>query len=224
MREAGIGNLKHVIFDMDGVIFDSERACLDCWQELAEKWELEDIGTVFRRCIGTNKKQTCDIVESAYAQKHGPGIADRLMKESSVMFHTRYDNGRLPVKPGAENLLEHLKNRGVKLGLASSTRRLSVEYELGSAGFLKYFDTLTCGDEVRVSKPDPEIYLLACRAMNVDPRDACAIEDSFNGVRSAHEAGLHVIMVPDIIPADDEMRSLTDIICADLYEVKRVFS
>ena len=210
-----------IIFDMDGVIFDSEQACLNCWRELGAKWGLDDIGTVFRRCIGTNNKQTCDIVEEAYAGTHGSGIAERLMKESSVMFHTRYDNGRLPVKAGAAELLEYLKGKGVRLGLASSTRRQSVEKELDAAGFLKYFDSLTCGDEVKVSKPDPEIYQLACGAMQVEPADAWAIEDSYNGVRSAHAAGLNVIMVPDIIPADDEMRSLADMICGDLFEVRK---
>ena len=210
-----------IIFDMDGVIFDSEQACLNCWRELAGKWGLDDIETVFRRCIGTNNKQTCDIVEEAYAATKGEGIAERLMKESSVLFHTRYDNGKLPVKPGARELLEYLKGQGVRLGLASSTRRQSVEKELDAAGFLKYFDSLTCGDEVRVSKPDPEIYLLACGAMHVKPADAWAIEDSYNGVRSAHAAGLNVIMVPDIIPADDEMKSIADMICADLFEVRK---
>ncbi len=211
-----------IIFDMDGVIFDSERACLDCWRELGALWGLDDIETVFRRCIGTNNKQTCDIVEEAYAAKCGEGIAKRLMKESSVMFHSRYDNGNLPVKAGAPELLEYLKGEGVRLGLASSTRRQSVEKELDSAGFLEYFGSLTCGDEVKVSKPDPEIYLLACDAMGIKPSDAWAIEDSYNGVRSAHAAGTHVIMVPDIIPADDEMKSLADMICGDLFEVRKV--
>ena len=74
-----------------------------------------------------------------------------------------------------------------------------------------------------MSKPDPEIYLLACEAMRSKPDGAWAIEDSYNGIRSAHAAGLHPIMVPDVIPADEEMRSLSEIVCRDLLEVREVF-
>lgn len=212
-----------VIFDMDGVIFDSERASLICWQELAEKWGLDHIEEVFRKCIGTNKEQTRGIVESAYAARFGEGIADRLLAESSVLFHARYDDGKLPVKPGAEELLFFFKDQGIRIGLASSTRRQSVIKELEAAGFLSFFENLTCGDDVRVSKPDPEIYLLACEAMRSEPDGAWAIEDSYNGIRSAYAAGLHPIMVPDVIPADEEMRSLSEIVCRDLLEVREVF-
>ena len=213
-----------VIFDMDGVIFDSEQACLACWCELAERWGLDRIDEVFRKCIGTNLDQTRGIVENAYASRFGEGIANKLLKESSVLFHSRYDGGRLPVKPGTKELLEYLREQGVPMGLASSTRRESVEKELDAAGFLDYFETLTCGDAVRVSKPDPEIYLLACEAMRVKPEEAWAIEDSYNGIRSAHAAGLHPIMVPDVIPADDEMRKLSEFICKDLTEVRMLLA
>ncbi len=214
-------NSHWIIFDMDGVIFDSERACLSCWEEIAEEYGMSGIEEVFRRCIGTNHAQTADIVEEAYAAVLGEGIAEKLLRESSRRFHARYDGGNMPVKPGARELLTLLKEHGIPLGLASSTRRASVEKELGESGLLDFFDSITGGDAVKVSKPDPEIYLLAAGALGADPSRTWAIEDSYNGIRSAYAAGLRPVMIPDIIPPDEEMRRLSEVICADPAEAGR---
>lgn len=209
-----------VIFDMDGVIFDSERAILDCWLVLAEKYGLKNLEEVFKKCIGTNDAQTAEIVETAYAPEFGAGIYEKLRKESSVIFHERYDGGKLPIKTGVKELLDFLRDNNVPIGLASSTKKASAERELTEAGLIDYFDKIIGGDAVKISKPNPEIYLLACEAMGTEPEKAVAIEDSYNGVRAAKAAGMQCIMVPDIIPADEEMRSLADAICVDLLEVK----
>lgn len=209
-----------VIFDMDGVIFDSERAILECWLVLADKYGLKDLEEVFKKCIGTNDAQTAEIVENAYATEFGAGIYDKLRKESSEIFHKKYDGVGLPIKPGVKELLDYLKDNNVPIGLASSTKKATVERELTEAGLIDYFDKIIGGDAVKISKPNPEIYLLACEAMGTAPEKAIAIEDSYNGVRAAKAAGMQCIMVPDIIPADDEMRSLADAICGDLLEVK----
>ncbi len=209
-----------VIFDMDGVIFDSERAILECWLVLADKYGLKDLEEVFKKCIGTNDAQTAEIVESAYAPEFGEGIYDKLRKESSEIFHKKYDGVGLPIKTGVKELLDYLKDNNVPIGLASSTKKATVERELTEAGLIDYFDKIIGGDAVKISKPNPEIYFLACEAMGTEPEKAIAIEDSYNGVRAAKAAGMQCIMVPDIIPADDEMRSLADAICGDLLEVK----
>ena len=212
-----------VIFDMDGVIFDSERACLDCWREVAEARGLAGIEDVFRRCIGTNMAQTRDIVEAEYAPVFGPGCADAFLEEMGRVFFRRYDSGVLPVKAGAEEILRYLKSRGVRLGLASSTKKAIATKELDAAGLLEYFDSVTGGDAVKISKPDPEIYLLACAALGAVPEETYAVEDSYNGVRSASAAGMRPVMVPDLIPADAEMHSLACAVCRDLFEVMELF-
>lgn len=209
-----------VIFDMDGVIFDSERACLSCWGEIAERWELDNVEQVFRKCIGTNDYQTRMIVEEAYAPKYGDGISEKLLKESSKIWHSRYDENALPMKPGVVEILEFLGKNNVPVGLASSTKKASIERELKQAGLYNYFDNIIGGDAVKISKPDPEIYLLACNEMGADPKAVTAIEDSYNGIRSAYAAGIRPVMVPDMIEADDEMRRLSAVICKDLFEVK----
>nr|WP_297707183.1 HAD family phosphatase [uncultured Butyrivibrio sp.] len=213
-----------VMFDMDGVIFDSERACLDTWAEVAAGYGLENIREVFNRCIGTNKNQTRQIVKDAYAATCGEGIADKLLSESSRLFHEKYDGGKLPIKAGVKEILEYLKAENVRCAVASSTRKAVVEAELRDAGIINYFEELVGGDAVKISKPDPEIYLIACDTMKVNPADAFAIEDSYNGIRSAYAAGMRPIMVPDMIPADDEMRKLSEVVCADLLKVIEYFN
>ena len=212
-----------VIFDMDGVIFDSERACLYTWTEAAETFGLKNIREVFDKCIGTNNNQTREIVEQAYAGEFGPGIADKILSESSRLFHEKYDGGKLPIKSGVREILEYLKKENIRCAVASSTREAAVRQELTDAGYVDYFEEIVGGDSVKISKPNPEIYLLACKRMNVEPKYAFAIEDSYNGIRAAHAAGMRPIMVPDMIPANDEMLKLSEIICNDLTKVVDYF-
>ena len=212
-----------VIFDMDGVIFDSERACLYTWTETANKYGIGNVREVFNRCIGTNNNQTHQIVEDAYSKEFGEGIADKLLSESSRLFHEKYDGGNLPLKDGVKEILEYLREKNVRCAVASSTRKAVVEAELKDAGLIDYFEEIVGGDAVKISKPDPEIYLLACNKMKAKPENAFAIEDSFNGIRSAHAAGMKPIMVPDMIPADDEMRCLSISVCENLKAVVDFF-
>ncbi len=205
-----------VIFDMDGTIFDSERLVLDCWEKLGKKYGFSDIGEVFIRCIGTNKIRTREIVYGHY----GTGFPyEKFVEESSLLFHERIDREGLPVKPGARELLTYLKERGIPMGLASSTRLAAVTQELKDAGLYSYFKVVVGGDQLKNSKPAPDIYLMACERMGVPPENTYAVEDSYNGIRSAHSAGLTPIMVPDMMPATEEMRTLSEAVFTDLFEV-----
>lgn len=121
---------------------------------------------------------------------------------------------------GAEECLKRLSEKGCILALASSTRRTSVERQLTRAGLIKYFKTLTCGDSVKHSKPDPEIYTKACASVGVLPQDCAAVEDSPNGVISAYRAGLKVIMVPDQIQPTDEIKKMCTAVLTSLDELE----
>ena len=94
-------------------------------------------------------------------------------------------------------------------------------YQLEQAGILKYFDEIITGDMVTKSKPDPEIYRMACEKIGVDPQNAFAVEDSYNGIRSAQAGGLRAIMVPDLLPADEEMKELAEVVLPSLNDVIR---
>ncbi len=209
-----------VVFDMDGVIFDSERCILDCWMEIADRYGLKEIEKNLLACIGTTAVKTKEIMMEAY----GSGFDyDGFSAMASKAFHEKYDDGRLPVKPGVVELLDFLKKQGKRITLATSTRRQPVLYELENAGLLDYFNEIITGDMVNKSKPDPEIYLLACEKTGIMPKDAYAIEDSYNGIRSAHAGGLRAIMVPDLLPANDEMIELSEVVLGNLNDVIEFF-
>lgn len=207
---------KTVVFDMDGVIFDSERAVMQCWKEVASRHNIPDIEKAILACTGTTMVRTREIMLNLYGADFP---YDEYARESSAIFHSRYDGGRLPMKPGVKELLTFLKERGKKIALASSTRQQVVTDELRDAGIIEYFDRIICGDMVSRSKPAPDIFLKACEELNVSPSDSYAIEDSYNGIRAAHAGGLHPIMVPDLLPADEEMQSLAEIVLPSLTSV-----
>ena len=207
---------KAVVFDMDGVIFDSERAVMQCWKEVASRHNIPDIEKAILACTGTTMVRTREIMLNLYGADFP---YDEYARESSAIFHSRYDGGRLPMKQGVKELLSFLKEHGKKIALASSTRQQVVTDELRDAGIIEYFDRIICGDMVSRSKPAPDIFLKACEELNVSPSDSYAIEDSYNGIRAAHAGGLHPIMVPDLLPADEEMQSLAEIVLPSLTSV-----
>lgn len=213
----GIKKCDAVIFDMDGVIFDSERLVLECWERIAAQYHFAGIREVFISCIGTNKVKTKEIVLDYYGEDFP---YDEFSKEASLLFHQATDRDGLPVKKGVRELLDHLLGARVPVGVASSTRLEAVTQELKQAGLYEYFHTVVGGDQLKHSKPEPDIYLMACEKMGVTPECTYAIEDSYNGIRSAFRAGMKPIMVPDMLPATEEMRKKSVIILEDLLQVK----
>ena len=208
--------MKAVIFDMDGVLFDTERVCMEVWMEVAQRRGMPGMAEVFPRCIGLNANDSRQVVCGAYGE--GFDYQD-FRRETSECFRAHMEARELPVMPGAWELLEWLKSSGYALGLASSTKTESVQSHLRRAGMEGCFSAVVTGDMVEHSKPRPDIYLMACGRLGVEPGQAYAIEDSPNGIRSASAAGLRPIMVPDLIEPDEEMRRLSYIIRKDLREV-----
>lgn len=206
-----------VIFDMDGVIFDSEALVLKTWKQIADKYGIPDIESTCRACLGTNSTSTARIFREQYGEDF---LYEKYKKEASALFHEQAAGGKLAQKPGVRELLEFLRSRKIKIGLASSTREELVKRELAEGGLLDYFDQIVCGDMVKKSKPEPDIFLEACRRLAVDPADCYGIEDSYNGIRALKRAGMHPIMVPDLAEPTEEMRALSECILPSLCKVQ----
>lgn len=210
--------MKSIIFDMDGVLFDTERLCMDSWIAVARENGIPDMETFFPRCIGRNLTDTAAMFREFYG---GSYDYERFRQQASGKFHEDIVQKGMPVKKGVREILEFLRQRKYRIGLASSTSRPSVEEHLERTGLREYFQSLTTGDMVEHSKPQPDIYLMACESLGVDPAQTMAIEDSPNGIRAAYSAGMLPVMVPDLIPPDQEMQEKSMLICRDLLEVMR---
>ena len=212
----GQKNFKAVVFDMDGVIFDSEACVIESWKVVAKRHGIENVETVLPHCLGRNYNTTKQIFLDYYGEDFP---YDEYKKECSKVYHDTYDGGRLPMKAGIRELLQFLKEQNYKVGLASSTRKTTIVQQLEDAKLLTYFDDLVSGDMVTNSKPEPDIYLMACERLGVNPREAMAIEDSFNGIRSAYRAGMYPVMIPDLMQPDEEMQNISGVILNSLCDV-----
>lgn len=208
---------KAVVFDMDGVLFDTERLCMDMWSKVADARGLSGMIQVGYDSIGRNENDTRALALAAFGEDFD---FEDFRLEVSRMCHDYMQRQGIPVKKGVTELLDFLREQGYRIALASSTRKESVLRNLERAGITAYFEEIISGDMVEHSKPRPDIYLLACEKLGVKPESAYAIEDSPNGIRAAHGAGMRPIMVPDLIEADEEMRILSQVILEDLLAVR----
>lgn len=206
---------KAAIFDMDGLILDSERTVLNIWEKIGEKYGFENIRAYGISVIGKNKKATIDEFERVYGESGVP-----YEKELRAVYNEMAQKGEVPLKPNTLELLNAMKSAGMKIAIASSSTREEITSQLGPLGALELFDAIVSGDQVTRSKPDPEIFLKACDALNVQPEESLGLEDSYNGVRSCKASGLYTIMVPDLIAPNDEMKELADIILPSLKDVQ----
>jgi len=213
--------IEAAIFDMDGILFDTERLVSECWIEVANKLNIKEIQPILNRCIGLNKKST----QAIFLKQLGEAFDfDEFNQMAHEVFMGRVEKDGLPIKRGVHELLAFLKEKGFKIGLASSTNEKSVRSHLKLAQIEEYFEVIVGGDMVTNGKPDPEIYLRACRDLGVLPQNAIAIEDSHNGIRAASAAGMNVIMVPDLMPCNAEIETILYQKMDSLLEVKAFLS
>ncbi len=210
-NESGIA----VIFDMDGVIFDTERHCISCWKKLAAEHGFEDVEPTFVKCIGTTEEVTRHIFLERYGEDFPFSQYDREVRRQTRELS---DAGKLPLKTGVFEILSELQNREIPLALGSSNDTVSIRRELENAGLLSYFSQVIGGDMVKRGKPFPDIFLSAGEALLKTPKQCYVIEDSFNGIRAAGRAGMHPIMVPDMLEPDSEIRDIAEIVLPSLHE------
>lgn len=209
--------MKAVIFDMDGVLFDTERLILSVWCEIAEAEHIPNMKEVLLECIGRSRKDVAIIFEKHYGKAFDyTGFRER----ADNLFDEFVERNDLPVKTGVYEILEFLKAKQYKVGLASSTRKESILSHLKRTGLENYFEVIIGGDMVAQSKPHPEIYLKACEGLSVRPDECFCIEDSINGILSAYAAGLKTIMVPDLLRPTEEINKKVYREFASLLEVK----
>ncbi len=207
----------NVIFDMDGLMFDTEKVFILAWDYAGEKIGIGKAGYMVHKTLGMSIVAAYEVWKEEFGDRYNQEELRKYTKEFLKKF---YEENKVPVKPGLYVLLEYLKSINAKLAVATSSPRWEVERHLKDAGIIDYFPVIVCGDMVEKSKPDPEIYLKACELLRVEPEDCIALEDSKNGLLSAHRAGCKPIMVPDLWEPDEEILQIIKGKYPDLEQVK----
>ena len=210
----------NVIFDMDGLMFDTERVFIEAWDYAGEKIGIGKAGYMIYKTLGMSIDASNEIWKEEFGEQYNQ---EELRKYTRDFFKSYYENSKVPVKPGLYVLLEYLKSANANLAVASSSPRWQVEKNLTNAGIIDCFSAVVCGDMVEKSKPAPDIYLRACEMLHANPRECIALEDSKNGLLSAYRAGCKPIMIPDLWQPNEEILEIIIGKYSDLEQVKEAF-
>lgn len=192
---------KAIIFDMDGLMFDTEAIYYQANQKTADDLGLPFTKNFYLQFVGASDKDFFAGMYKAFEEKDK---VDRFVEESNEVAHEMLTAGKIDKKKGLIELLDHLKEKEIDAIIASSSEKWLVESITTNNEVREYFIDAVGGDEVEKAKPNPDIFLKALEKLGTNKEETLVLEDSLNGVRAAHAAGIPVIMVPDLIEPNDE--------------------
>lgn len=212
--------IKAVIFDQDGLMFDTERLSMEGWMRTAKRYGIQLDQGFFRDLRGCKP----DKVKEAFTGKYGMEAEyDAICEEKRRYSYQWIEDNGVPVKPGLKELLAYLKEHGVKTAVATASSRAWTLGNVRDAGLEEYFDQYICGDMVEEAKPNPAIFLMAARVLEEEPGRCVILEDSYNGIKAAHAGGFLPVMVPDQDEPDAELKKLLTARCDSLFDVIGLF-
>ena len=208
--------IKGVIFDMDGLLLDTERLTYDLCSKAAEQMGFTLSMELFKTTVGLRSPDTRKI----YEKEFGEGFDyDRLREQNIAWFWEYIKENGAPVKKGVFELLSFLRDNEIKSAVATSTSSATAPRILEKAGITVYVDAVVCGDMVERGKPEPDIFLEAAKRLKLPPEQCVGLEDSINGILSVYKAGMLPVMVPDLLPPTEEVTSLLYAQADDLEQV-----
>ena len=211
--------IKALIFDMDGLLFDTEEIYCQANLAMAPQFGLTGYDRdYYARYIGVSDEESKRMYYRDFAAV-GQGVIDDFIAASYAQVRELYRRSGAPLKPGAKELLAYLKQQEIPAIVASSNNREFVDLLLERGGIADYFIGSISGDDVSRAKPDPEIVLKAVAQLGVAPDSCLMLEDSLNGIKASHAAGVPVVMVPDLIAPNAEAEAKCLAIVASLLDV-----
>lgn len=209
-------DLKAIIWDMDGTMFDTEQLDLSCWEEICMAHGYKEPRPTLVSCIGKNVRDTDEILMRHFGSDFD--IAS-LRAEQHALLQKKIDEFGIPIKDGILETLAWTATHSIPNGLASSSNRARIIANLETSDLCKHFDVIIGGDQITQGKPDPEIFLKAAEELGVRPEECIVFEDSQYGIIAANEAGMHVVMIPDLISPTDEILKRTNYLLTSGTEI-----
>jgi len=210
-----------VVFDMDGLLLDSERIARSTFLDSCQTFGLDDETELFLSLVGRNSTEGKALLKNGLVGKVSFEDFDRCWDQKYTQKINKYP---IPLKEGVVELLDYIKAARVPMAVATSTQSQRAKEHLRKSGILTYFEMIIGGEMVSNGKPSPDIYLKTVNAFTSNPQNCLALEDSENGVIAAHRAGLRVIQIPDLVEPSKELKELNHMIFDSLNDVKAYLS
>ena len=208
---------KAIIFDMDGVIFDTERAYLKCWQEVYKEHGYEITEEFYITLLGKDRPSIMNILYDTFGKDFK---AEYMFNLCDLKLKECIERKEVPIKEGVLEIFDYLKKNGYKMALATSSPKPKLNMQLKIHNLEEVFDAIVCGDDVTVSKPNPEIFLKSAEKLGVSPDECIVIEDSPAGIMAGYNAGMTSFHVEDLKKADEEIIQYSDKQFKNLIEVR----
>ena len=210
--------IQAVVFDMDGLMFDSERYVQKSWDIAGERLGYGHLGHNIVNTLGTNLTNR----KKYFLEHYGNDFPfDKFLDGYRDAYYELVEDG-VPAKKGLHEILKVLREKGLKIGVATSSSEEHAVSNLKREGIFDYFDSVITGNMIEHGKPEPDIYIEACRQLKVDPSKAIALEDAINGIRSAHGAGMNPVMIPDIVQDTSKVDDILFGKCESLLEFAEI--
>lgn len=205
------------IFDMDGVLFDTECVFQQTWEEIAGEMGIALDDGFTQAISGTNGVVMCQVIQRFYHVADGTEIMNRCRARIREKL-----SRHVPVKEGAREILEYFRSAGIRIAVASSSSRDQIQSNLNLSGLDPWIDAIVSGEDVAIGKPDPAIFLCAAKALHCTPEQCFVFEDSMSGVRAGHAAGCDTFLIPDLIQPSPDIVPLCFRIVDSLTEALEV--
>ena len=205
---------KGVIFDQDGILFDTERLYVQGWKYAGSTMNVDVPEVFFRAIAGSSGQRMLDIIH-----EHIPGVDPSEFRHLCMDWTHREQDRFLPEKPGLHEIITFFIENGCEIAVASSSQLVRIEKNLCTAGIRDSISHIVTGDDVEHGKPHPEIFLKAAQQLELEPEECYVFEDSFNGIRAGHASGCFTVMIPDLQEPTAEISQLYDACCKDFFEV-----
>lgn len=212
--------IKGAVFDMDGLMTDTEKLYLRYWKEAAADFGYDMQNEHVYAIRSLARKYSIPKLKSFFGEDFP---TEEVRARRTELINAHIEKYGIDVKKGLFELLDFLSSKGIKLAVATATPRERALHCLEKIDALRYFDAVICGDMIESGKPDPDIYLTAARELGLPPEQCAAFEDSPNGIKAAHSAGCHAIMIPDMTQPDEETIPLLSAVYDDLEQAIAYF-